>query len=472
MLGGLPPAQAMKAVGLALVLCLLSLFAYTTKARFHQVDVTVLDNLDFSRGQRGWSGRGRSVFVDKREQPVLVVKAQNHAAYVGRTIAQPKKFEYLRVTADVRSAALTGDASWHGGVLALLSYDATGRRAEHWPNRVAKLLGTQPWHAARATFPVDSTATRLFLVVYAAGLTGQLEVRNLGIAALVEKPAFRILRYTVLIGWFTLWLWLTWILLQPVNRTPAKLTALLLANVLLVAGLAPQPYLNQTLKSMLFRSQDVLFAGRDAIAALTGSSAEGGQRAGQETFRSGDVDSNEAAGEDRSSATGAANSVLPSQILVQGGLTGEVSEPEITATNDPTSARGRRSNQPGGREINPTRGKQSHYWVPRWEDLDKTEHVFGFAVLGFVVGFAYQKRHILTRVLGLAALSACVQTLQLYPITREPDIADLRADLIGIAIGTFIAALIVGVLRRVRKRQDDKGRSSSGELHRAHPSDP
>ena len=427
----------------AIALCIASLLSFSADLRFDAVDSRVLENLGFEQGAKHWRVRGNTIFVRKGVPHTLVIPASKSIPYAGRLIGNPGQYRYLKVAVQARAVSLSGEQASHGGTVALLAYDAAGKRARYWPQRVLKLKDTEPWQAASAVLPVIPSAKRLFLVVYASGVSGFFEVREIEITALAEKSIFKALRGGLLIGWLALWIWITRALMANKHRSAAKVLAFALANLLLLAGVTPQPHLNDTLRLLLFSSQDVYFAGRDALTTLTAATADDKRSSdGPPEHEVARVDEQRDGGADSG----------------QGATGGEG-----TAATATESAQTRRRDRPANehrradkKQVGTARSPRE-YWVPRWKDLDKTGHIFGFAVLALVVGFAYRQRRVATRLLSLAVVAASIQTLQLYSVTREPDLSDLRADLIGVILGTLIAAVLLRMLRPLMSRAAQAG---------------
>ncbi|MFT5173024.1 MAG: hypothetical protein ACI8W7_001192 [Gammaproteobacteria bacterium] len=419
----------------ALALCVASLLSFYAEPRFDALATKVLDNQDFAHGLQSWMAQGEGVFIRNGEPNTLVIPASMRASYAGRVIAQPGQYAHLRITAQTQSVGLNGTAPWHGGSIALLAYDAAGKRTPHWPQRVIQLHADTPWQRVSAIFPVIPNAKHLFLIASASGPSGFFEVRDFEITALAEKPIFKTLRWALLVAWLTLWLWLVRVLLVKARRSPSRVLAFALANMLLVAGLVPQPFLNDTLKLLLFRSQDVIFASQDVFAALVSASdaVSPTPNGAAEPSVSAAAGQSEAGRHAEKDAKERAKSTQGAQDRARQTLK-KRTERESTEVTEPRT---------GKRHV------VRQYWVPHWKDLDKAEHIFGFAMLAFFVGLAYRDRRIVTRLITLAVFATSIQTLQLYVVTREADIGDVRADLLGAVLGTVIATLLLFALRRI-----------------------
>lgn len=79
---------------------------------------------------------------------------------------------------------------------------------------------------------------------------------------------------------------------------------------------------------------------------------------------------------------------------------------------------------------------------------DKTNHVFGFALLAVLGGFAYPGR-LVQSLLGLIAYGAFIEVLQGLTSWRTAEWSDLLADAIGIGLGC-LALRVYGVHRAKR----------------------
>lgn len=82
--------------------------------------------------------------------------------------------------------------------------------------------------------------------------------------------------------------------------------------------------------------------------------------------------------------------------------------------------------------------------------LDKLLHAGAFAVLMLLAVLASRGRHIWACVAGCLVLGAMIELAQaLMPFGREPSLADMAANAIGIALGLFASWIINQFVQRV-----------------------
>ena len=436
------------------LLIVATLATFLSESRFRTAPGVVVENLDFHAGRQGWTHRGRNIRLSAGTPRELVIHAQPVAAYLARLFDRPRGTELLRVSAEVRGRALGGSERWQGGTLALLSYDARGRLNRYWPNRVARVKGDLPWTRFERVLPLQPQTTRLLLIAYAAGFGGDLGIRHLEVRAARERPGFALARWGLAGLWVVLWGRVLYTLLRHRPRGPTlepgrlgmQAATVLIANGLILAGLAPQPRLNDTLKRALLGAQDAYFAGRDLWAdwqAASDSSERpvAGAAASTDRRRIPNGGSRAAAGSTGSPTGNDSHGRLARRHVADAAHSGSAA-PETGGEGEANRAAARSRQRPSPR----------HYWMPRWEDLDKTEHIGSFVFLALLAGLAYSRNRLLLRVAILLALSAAIQTLQLYQTTREPDFADLRADALGILAGTLVAGVLVAAARRALRK--------------------
>lgn len=72
---------------------------------------------------------------------------------------------------------------------------------------------------------------------------------------------------------------------------------------------------------------------------------------------------------------------------------------------------------------------------------DKANHALAFAALAFSARFAFP-RHFWMSMSGLAAFGFAIEVVQFFLPSRNSEWFDLLSDLVGIAIGAGIAAIV------------------------------
>ena len=410
-----------------------SVAVFDPSVRFITTTEEVLNKLDFRSPTHSWRMRGKPLGLETEDGTVIRILATQVASYVGRVIERPQRFKFLRIRAEVRSQDLEGEKPWHGGTLALLSYGGSARYTTHWPRRVVRLDGTHGWRSVDQFFPVSPVATQLFLVAYAAGSQGHLEFKRLAVTAAAERVPVRYARYALVALWLGLWVWLFKCMIHRAERSPLRLTVFLAANVLLVAGVTPQPYLNDTLKMALFGSQDAFFAAKGALVSISRAVLTAKHHPPGTSDPPSDL-----------SAADNAPHAAPETLAHSKPATGRQ-----VLRHDRTQATTRGHQSTRRARSSPT-SNEHRYWRPGWDYLDKTEHLAAFTVLALLTGLAYRQVRTLRRLTALAALAASIQTLQLFSVTREPDLADLQADIAGVVLGTLSAGLLLYLYRSTR----------------------
>ena len=86
--------------------------------------------------------------------------------------------------------------------------------------------------------------------------------------------------------------------------------------------------------------------------------------------------------------------------------------------------------------------------APQASGWDKLDHALAFAALGVVGVFAlhWMRRGVALVLPLLAALGALIELLQMFVPSRMADPQDLLADVLGAAVGTLVAWLVLRAL--------------------------
>ena len=324
----------------------------------------------------------------------------------------------VRISAELRGEDLAG-AYIRGGAGQFIaqSLDRRHRRIPNWPYRVGGIDGSQEWHHVRLVVPGSETTAGLQLVAFVAADSGTLELRNPRVEVVNERALFSLARYLMLAAWLATWAWCAWRLMQPgPGRLPRSLLACS-ATLALVAALAPPPHINQFVKRVLIGSQDVVYElaaaipdGNDTVRAVTPDATDGAQAASAR--EQGAVAPLTAHDEDAASAAAA------------GHATARREADKPATTQHPRS-----------------------YWMPPNGNLDKPSHLAGFAMLALLAAVAFRRRSPWRVLPAMALLAVSIETLQGFTIMREPDVLDLRADLLGAVAGVSTAWLASRVWR-------------------------
>lgn len=161
----------------------------------------------------------------------------------------------LRVTARLAAEDLKPAADWSsGGHLRLVGRAADGRLLFDRELHLARLVGTREPHPLRRDVPLPSGAVGATLEVELVRASGRLVVSDLALLPLRERPLFRLVRATLILGWILVGGWTVLRLLgnlgSPVLASALGLAATL-AIVLLVLPRSPEQRLAGELARLL-----------------------------------------------------------------------------------------------------------------------------------------------------------------------------------------------------------------------------
>lgn len=410
------------------IMCLsvVTLLLVDNEARFERVSQVLPEGVPFAGGD--WRHSRTGVSRIDAAPPELRLAAQDFSelSYFAMRIPQPHSYEYLRVSAEVRSDGLTGDAApWHGGSLLLVSFDEKGGRLWFWPAVIARLKGTNAWHRVSQVIPVHADTKVMELIAYTAAQSGTLGLRAVRVDSVKETALFAGVRTILILAWVLAGVWVAYVLSSRQLRSPLRVASLASAAVIVAAGMVPQPHLNDALKRMLYGTQDMLFAAIDSARQIAeGAEHDGGADRGAVTATpdAGPTTTGEAVFEETHSG------FTPGSAAVE--------SPELHVDGD---------------------RNHSRYWAPDWQDLDKKEHLAAFFALGLLAGFAYRQYAPVRVLLSLAVLAGSIQAMQGLSITREPALGDLGYDLAGAALGAGMAYLLAWAGRMIPAQRASTG---------------
>ena len=288
-------------------------------------------------------------------------------------------------------------------MLRLTSYDQAGRYLWYWPGVVRRLTGTQNWRQHCRTVPIDSTVGLVEIQLLVAAESGRLFVRELYADSVYEHRAFTALRYIAAVAWTGFAAWCVLLALRSWDRSFARLTTILFAACVVVAGLIPQPHLNNSLKSTWMAAQDLWFAVSEQIDTQVETPPT-------------HTTTNTASGTGR---------IIPTSPSGSRADTAPVGENVTRAQDAGANAQA----LPASR----------NYWIPEIENLDKKEHFLAYAVLALLASLAYRSVPALFPYLGIVLLATSVQLIQSLTVTRDADITDLGFDFLGITLFSLLA---------------------------------
>lgn len=97
--------------------------------------------------------------------------------------------------------------------------------------------------------------------------------------------------------------------------------------------------------------------------------------------------------------------------------------------------------------------------APEATGWDKLDHALAFGALGAVgvLAMRWMRRGVALVLPLLTAFGALIELLQLFVPSRMADLQDLLADVVGAALGTFVAWLVVRMLERTPGDEAGRG---------------
>lgn len=218
---------------IALVLVALTLSLHAALPRY-EVDNRLL--VAFGAGLANWRQTGTASGIQMADG-VLRLEAATSMVSTGirRTIMRRPDVKYLRLSAWVSHDGVSGGAhAWNGLRVILTSIDQSGNKLWELPHTVEQSWGSGPWrHVTQVFFmPPRVTAVEIF-----AGLSrssGRMQVRDLNIEVVHERPLFRASRLILTLIWLLAAPWLIW----PLWRQ-RRLAVLAVGCTILVGTLTP-----------------------------------------------------------------------------------------------------------------------------------------------------------------------------------------------------------------------------------------
>jgi len=234
------------------LLCVATLALFATPARFETTATGILPNLDFAQGLAGWRHSPGAALVDPATGVAAIVAAPGRPpAVLLRILARPHRFGYIRVALDARvENVVAGTEPWRVAGARLRGARANRWLDPYWPSEVTRLEGTTPWRRFEAVFPVQPEAETLRLLLYNAGVSGVLLVRDLAVDALAERPLARIARWLLAFLWIMGAAWAAGPAIMRARERPAGLATLATGALILGLVLTPQPELADTVAAL------------------------------------------------------------------------------------------------------------------------------------------------------------------------------------------------------------------------------
>ena len=388
-------------------LCVLTLIVTTESFRYETSKSSALNEVRLEPARGSWrhSARGVEVLDDASGEFSLHALGANASSYLLRRLPELSNQQAVRVCAELQAQDLVmGEDDTLGGAFYVVSHDEGGRWMWFWPSKVARLAGTEAWHQRCLIVPVTDEVASMQLQLFVTAVSGQLMVRSLSLQSLVERPSFVLLRTVTIASWALAWVLAVRWLCKVRPLSALRILTVALASALLLVGVAPQPHLNDAIKSAWYGAQDLWFVTSQQVFEshqTTRTDADESQQADEADQR---VDDDEAPRETKTEPSTASKST-----------------PSASAACEPGSC-------------------ERKYWKPEIALLDKWQHLVTFAVLAFVAVVAYRQLPTRGPLSALVVLAVCVQVLQSLTVTREPDVTDFFSDVIGIVVGVAMAA--------------------------------
>jgi len=390
------------------LLCAATLALFAAPARFETTETGILSNLDFAQGFAGWRYTPGAVLADPATGVASVLAAPDRpAAVLLRILDRPHRFSHIRVALDARVENLVaGSEPWQVAGARLRGARAGHWLDPYWPSEVARLEGTTPWRRFEAVFPVQPEAESLRLLLYNAGVSGVLSVRDIAIDALAERPLARVARWLLVALWIAGAAWAAGPAIARGRKRPAGLATLATGALILGFVLTPQPELANTVAAL---SSDIdraiAWAGESAAPA----SPETDRQSTMATRKNRDRGTDQARAADQ--AAPRANNALPAPA--------------------PRAAQG---------PVRTSVGQLAKTTVLGLGPQD-VGHFLAFATLAFLAFRAFPeiaRRHLLVYLVTGALASEVAQS---FLVTRTTQLSDAALNMGGIVVGglAFIA---------------------------------
>lgn len=394
-------------VAAVVVLIVATLGLARCDGRYRLDQAGILRNPGFTDGLRYWSATGGDITpAAARGAPLwLSIDAARGArprpiAIVSQYIAEPSRFEALRVAAEIGAEDLRpGAEPWQRAGIIVYSYDQRGQRLRYWPYEVALLSAATDWRRVEAVIPIAAEAVAMRLFVYNAATTGRLAVRNLAVDAVREAPWSGAVLKLLMGVWIVVVAWIAVPLFVARSTRPTGRAAIIVGALILVAVMTPQPDLSDAVRAVETRI--------GAFLTPTPTRAP----SANETAASGDE-------------TGA-----PTETSAQTSAQ--------ASTKTPASAPAA-----GGGVFAPLRAGLPGLGPER------TDHFLALTLFAALAGWGWRGVPWPRRALYLATTAAAFEVVQSFVVTRTTQIGDAEANLAGVALGLALALAIEGYRRQ------------------------
>jgi VanZ like family len=191
------------AVLAAVLLALLTIATFAYLPRYEAAGRPILDNADFREGFRDWQLEGL-VSLDESELGHATLQNRDHAraVWLRRTIELPPGRTSLRLRADIATSRVErGEKPWHTARVYLVPQTLDGTQLWDQPNRLVELIGTTSRRHYEMVFEVPAMIPAVALGIDLAYATGRLEIADLELAIVDERPQFRLVAALLVCGW-------------------------------------------------------------------------------------------------------------------------------------------------------------------------------------------------------------------------------------------------------------------------------
>jgi len=187
-----------------------SLFVFVE--RYQGDNSQYLRNSDFKGGLTDWQIRGDRASVVLIDGVLRMQAATKGASpSVRQTIKRRPGEDIFRLSAWVRHDEVSGGLrAWHAMRILLASIDHSGRKLWDVPHVLEQRRGSGPWRRVVRVFylPPQAVAVEVFAGLNMA--TGRMQIRDLNLEVVHERPAFRGGRLVLSAIWLFAAPWIIW----------------------------------------------------------------------------------------------------------------------------------------------------------------------------------------------------------------------------------------------------------------------
>jgi hypothetical protein len=194
----------------ATVLALLTIAVFLYQPRYQPEGRPILANADFREGFEGWQVEGL-VMLDEDELGLAILQNWDpaRAVYLRRTITLPPGRTSLRLSADIAVRRVEhGAKDWHAARVYLVQETAAGRQLWNQPTELANLIGTAERQHFSTVFEVPGTVPDVTLGIELPFAVGRMEIANLDLSIVDERPLFRLFATLLVCAWSLLGFWI------------------------------------------------------------------------------------------------------------------------------------------------------------------------------------------------------------------------------------------------------------------------